>query len=72
MNFNSLFFPAPTHHYSMTTHYGEMIYIPKDYSMVADPESGELKPQLNVESLKANLEKAEHEDKLIPGTSVDS
>ena len=37
MNFNSLFFPAPSNHYTMTTHFGEMIYIPKDYVMVDDP-----------------------------------
>jgi hypothetical protein len=29
MNFNSLFFPAPSKHYSCATHFGEMIYLPK-------------------------------------------
>ena len=33
MNFNSLFFPAPSVHYNMTTHYGEMIYVPKHFKM---------------------------------------
>jgi hypothetical protein len=35
MNFNSLFFPAPRDHYTMCTHFGEMIYIPKVYEMVS-------------------------------------
>ena len=37
MNFNSLFFPAPKVHYSVATHYGEMIYIPKHYTMTKRP-----------------------------------
>jgi len=48
MNFNSLFFPAPSQHYSVNTHFGEMIYIPKDFEMVLDETTGELKPKLNV------------------------
>ncbi len=50
MNFNSLFFPAPSHHYSMTTHFGEMIYLPKDYTMVENETTGELQPKLNLET----------------------
>ena len=52
MNFNSLFFPAPANHYAVTTHFGEMIYIPKDYEMVPDKVTGEPKPKLNVQNLQ--------------------
>ena len=52
MNFNSLFFPAPANHYAVTTHFGEMIYIPKDYEMVPDEVTGEPKPKLNVQNLQ--------------------
>ena len=52
MNFNSLFFPAPSQHYSMNTHFGELIYIPKDYSMISqDGGAGEPRPRLNVQNL---------------------
>lgn len=47
MNFNSLFFPAPSNHYSVVTHFGEMIYIPKDFEMVLDERTGESHPRLN-------------------------
>ena len=29
MNFNSLFFPAPRGNYSIVSHFGEIIYVPK-------------------------------------------
>jgi len=31
----------------MTTHFGEMIFIPKDFEMAKDETTGELKPKLN-------------------------
>ena len=46
MNFNSLFFPAPKDHYSCITHFGEMIYIPKDHEMVRAESTGEEVPRL--------------------------
>ena len=46
MNFNSLFFPAPKDHYSVITHFGEMIFIPKEHELVKDELSGEDKPHL--------------------------
>ena len=46
MNFNSLFFPAPKDHYSIITHFGEMIFVPKDHEMVKDDFTGEMKPVL--------------------------
>ena len=49
MNFNSLFFPAPTNHYNVTTHFGEMIYIPKDFTMVVNADTGLPEPVLNFE-----------------------
>ena len=52
MNFNSLFFPAPSNHYSIMTHYGEMIYIPKVYEMQRDLLTGELKPKLLVDQIE--------------------
>ena len=51
MNFNSLFFPAPSIHYSVNTHFGEMIYIPKDYRMIQDLQTGEPRPKLNTHNL---------------------
>jgi hypothetical protein len=34
MNFNTLFFPAPkTPNYSIVSHLGEIIYVPKRYRM---------------------------------------
>ena len=51
MNFNSLFFPAPSNHYSMNTHFGEMIYIPKDFVLEEDPQTGESLPKLNIEGV---------------------
>ena len=38
MNFNSLFFPAPRDHYSVCTHFGEMMYIPKVYELIPKDE----------------------------------
>ena len=29
MDFNSLFFPAPKDRYTVVTHFGEMLYLPK-------------------------------------------
>ena len=52
MNFNSLFFPAPSVHYSVNTHFGEMIYIPKDFTMEQKPETSEQHPKLNVSRIK--------------------
>ena len=46
MNFNSLFFPAPKDHYSVITHFGEMIYIPKAYEMEKNEATGEEVPKL--------------------------
>ena len=46
MNFNSLFFPAPRDHYSIITHYGEMIFIPKEHELIKDDFTGEDKPIL--------------------------
>ena len=46
MNFNSLFFPAPKDHYSIITHFGEMIFIPKEHEMVKDEFTGEEKPRI--------------------------
>jgi hypothetical protein len=39
MDFNSLFFPAPTDKYSCVTHFGEMIYLPKFVSKQQDGSS---------------------------------
>lgn len=46
MNFNSLFFPAPKDHYSVITHFGEMIYIPKAHEMEKNEATGEEVPKL--------------------------
>ena len=46
MNFNSLFFPAPKDHYSVITHFGEMIFIPKEHEITKDELTGEEKPRL--------------------------
>ena len=46
MNFNSLFFPAPKDHYSVITHFGEMIFIPKEHELIRDDFTGEEKPRL--------------------------
>ena len=46
MNFNSLFFPAPKDHYSVITHFGEMIYIPKAHEMERNEATGEEVPKL--------------------------
>ena len=50
MNLNSLFFPAPRDHYSIMTHFGEMIYIPKmvngDQHTLCAPDASELNGRL--------------------------
>ena len=46
MNFNSLFFPAPKDHYSVITHFGEMIFVPKEHEIAKDEATGEEKPRL--------------------------
>lgn len=66
MNFNSLFFPAPSDHYSMCTHFGEMIFIPKVYELITkleqnnrlsrqksknDADNTEMKPWLYLDEL---------------------
>ena len=65
MNFNSLFFPAPREHYSVCTHFGEIMYIPKVYELITKSEFNtrlrrhrhneideELKPWLHIEESK--------------------
>jgi len=36
MDFNSLFFPAPKESYSIVTHFGELLYLPKNYIKNSD------------------------------------
>ena len=55
MEFNSLFFPAPSVHYSVNTHFGEMIYIPKDYKMTLDERTRELVPKLDSRKISSNF-----------------
>ena len=62
MNFNSLFFPAPSVHYSVNTHFGEMIYIPKDYQMIPDLLTGELKPKLNSHNFVEKSKKHDNDE----------
>ena len=52
MDFNSLFFPAPSDKYSCVTHFGEMIYLPKLVQKQQDGSS----------IAKAVLDTATHED----------
>ena len=71
MNFNSLFFPAPSVHYNMTTHFGEMIYIPKDFKMVSsDDPTEDPKPVLNLASFEKNQDVKEHSFNLLKMTKI--
>jgi len=53
MDFNSLFFPAPKERYTVLTHFGEMLYLPKTLKKHPD---GTTTASLGTESSLATLE----------------